>query len=90
MTYNWQLPDWANFTYDDDVIDPLIIEFALETGELRGLLATQPDDIQQDTILQFMITEALKTSEIEGEFLAGRTLCRPLKSNWELRITLLT
>ncbi len=79
MNYNWQLPDWANFIYDDTVINALIIDFALETGELKGLLASQPAEIQQDTILQFMITEALKTSEIEGEFFSRQDIISSLK-----------
>lgn len=45
-----------------------MLDFALETGELKGLLTSQPEAIQQDTILEFMIAEAVKTSEIEGEF----------------------
>lgn len=79
MNYNWQHPDWANFTYDDSILDSLVIDFALETGELKGLLDAQPEEIQQDTILQFMITEALKTSEIEGEFFSRLDIMSFLK-----------
>lgn len=36
MTYNWQFPNWAEFTYNDSVIDSLTTVFALETGEIKG------------------------------------------------------
>lgn len=79
MSYNWQLPQWANFTYDDAVVDALVLDFALETGELKGLLASQPEAIQQDTILEFMIAEAVKTSEIEREFFSRQDIMSSLK-----------
>ena len=46
MKYNWQLENWANFTYDASIIDSLSIEFAIETGELKGLIESLPDTIQ--------------------------------------------
>lgn len=79
MSYNWQLTNWANFRYDTTVIDTLVPDFALETGELKGLLASQPEAIQQNTILEFMISEAVKTSEIEGEFFSRQDIMSSLK-----------
>lgn len=81
MKYNWQLPDWGNFTYDDSVIDSLCIEFAFETGELKGLVDSLSTVIQQETILQFMISEAIKTSEIEGEFFSRKDITSSIKKN---------
>lgn len=79
--YNWQLSDWANFTYDDSVIDSLIVDFALETGELKGLVDALPEEAQQDTILHFMISEAVKTSEIEGEFFSRQDIMSSIKKH---------
>ncbi len=81
MKYNWQHPDWHNFLYDDTVIDSLCMEFALETGELKGLVDSLSAEIQQETILQFMINEAIKTSEIEGEFFSRQDLMSSIKKN---------
>lgn len=81
MSYNWQLPDWENFVYDATVIDALCIEFALETGELKGLVDSLSTVIQQETILQFMISEAIKTSEIEGEFFSRQDIMSSIKKN---------
>ncbi|AWG21173.1 cell filamentation protein Fic [Flavobacterium faecale] len=81
MHYNWQLPNWPNFTFDDSVLDSLCIAFALETGELKGLVDSLSTDIQQETILQFMISEAIKTSEIEGEFFSRQDVMSSIKKN---------
>jgi Fic family protein len=81
MKYNWQLPDWAKFIFDDSVLDALCMEFALETGELKGLVDSLSDEIQQETILQFMISEAIKTSEIEGEFFSRQDVMSSIKKN---------
>jgi Fic family protein len=81
MKYNWQHPNWAKFIFDDSVIDSLCIDFALETGELKGLVDSLSPDIQQETILEFMISEAVKTSEIEGEFFSRQDVMSSIKKN---------
>ncbi|MDP5199313.1 Fic family protein [Flavobacterium sp. DG2-3] len=81
MKYNWQLPDWGNFKYDDSVIDSLCVDFAFEAGEIKGLIESLPTQIQQETILQFMISEAVKTSEIEGEFFSRQDIMSSIKKN---------
>lgn len=81
MRYNWQLYDWTKFIYDDAVIDSLCMDFALETGELKGLVDSLSTEIQQETILQFMISEAVKTSEIEGEFFSRQDVMSSIKKN---------
>ena len=81
MIYNWQHLDWPNFIFDDSVIDSLCMEFALELGELKGLIDSLPNDIQQETILQIMISEAIKTSEIEGEFFSRQDIMASIKKN---------
>ena len=68
MQYNWQHKNWPEFTYDASKIDDIVLEFALETGEVKGLLDGLTKEMQQEAILQFMINEAIKTSEIEGEY----------------------
>ena len=36
--YNWQLPEWPNFIYEIQEIQPLILAFAQETGEISGVI----------------------------------------------------
>lgn len=79
MRYNWQLPEWANFSYNDSIIDSLAMDFALETGEIKGLVDSLTEDVQQETILNFMISEALKSSEIEGEYFSRNDVMSSIK-----------
>lgn len=79
MKYNWQYTDWANFTYDDSVIDSLLMDLTSEIGEVKGMLNALSDTHQEDTILQFMISEAIKTSEIEGEFFSRQDIMSSIK-----------
>jgi Fic family protein len=81
MKYNWQLPNWPKFIFNDSVLDSLCMDFALETGELKGLVESLSVEIQQETILQFMIAEAIKTSEIEGEFFSRQDVMSSIKKN---------
>ena len=80
MRYNWQYENWAKFVYDSSVIDQIVIKFALETGELKGMIDTLSEDVKQETIIQFMIDEAIKTSEIEGEFYSRQDVMSSIKN----------
>jgi Fic family protein len=81
MKYNWQLPNWPKFIFDDSILDSLCMDFALETGELKGLVDSLSVEVQQETILQFMIAEAIKTSEIEGEFFSRQDVMSSIKKS---------
>ena len=79
MKYNWQYSDWAKFNYSDSVLESLLIEFAFEIGEIKGIIQSLSNENQQDTILQMMISEAVKTSEIEGEFFSRQDIMSSIK-----------
>lgn len=70
MLYNWQLPDWPKFTYDLSEVEDVLFEFAEKAGHVSGILKALPADAQIDAVLNLMVSEAIKTSEIEGEFLS--------------------
>jgi Fic family protein len=69
MHYNWQQEGWTKFTYDLREIEDQLFAFAEETGLMTGLLAALPEQEQAEAIVQMMVAEAVKTSEIEGEYL---------------------
>lgn len=81
MNYNWQHKNWPNFEYDETVIDSLLIELALELGEINGIVNSLSNDVKQETILQIMISEAIQTSAIEGEFLSRQDVMSSIKKN---------
>lgn len=80
MKYNWQFENWTKFEYDSSIIEDVVIKFALETGELKGIIDTLSEDLKQETIIQFMIDEAIKTSEIEGEFYSRQDVMSSIKN----------
>jgi len=66
MTYNWQQNDWPNFQYNlSPETEDSIISFSEETALITGMLKAIPDKTRADSIIYVMVTEAMKTSEIE-------------------------
>ena len=86
MRYNWELPDWPDFKYSLESIESLSYQFALETGEISGRLTSLPENIRQESLLEIMLSEAIKTSEIEGEFLSRQEVMSSIRNNLGLNI----
>ena len=85
--YNWQLPGWPSFSYEIKEIQPLILAFAKETGEITGIIQGLPDHLKRETLLQLMLPEATKTSEIEGEFISREDVMSSVRNNLGLNDT---
>lgn len=81
MMYNWQQSDWPNFKYDTSQIDELLIDFAEKLGKSTGLLEALPDDSQQEAVIELMVAEAIKTSEIENEYLSRQDVMSSIRRN---------
>ena len=69
MTWNWEQPDWPNFTYDSEALEPLEKQFLLQSGEFIGACKHIGADDQETLKIELISDEAVKTSEIEGEIL---------------------
>lgn len=80
MIYNWQHPDWPNFSFDLVAIEDMLYRFAEETGYVTGMLESIPISQQQEIIINTMVTEALKTSAIEGEFLSRQDVVSSIRN----------
>lgn len=63
MAYNWKHPDGPNFTYDDTDCRQTLYQYALLAGGMTQLSSSLHDE----AYLDLMVSEAIKTSEIEGE-----------------------
>jgi Fic family protein len=81
MLYNWQQKDWCVFHYDISVVEELLFAIAEETGHVSGLLVGLPEKIKTETIIQIMVSEALNTSAIEGEYLSRQDVMSSIKNN---------
>src|SRR5580700_3415041 len=69
MTWNWEQPDWPNFTHDSKGVGPLEGQFMRQSGEFVGACKHIGADDQETLKIELISEEAVKTSEIEGEIL---------------------
>ncbi|MFL9482651.1 Fic family protein [Chitinophagaceae bacterium LWZ2-11] len=81
MLYNWQQKDWPHFTYDLTEIEDQLFEFAERVGHITGIVKALPDDTQMEAIIETMVSEAIKTSEIEGEYLNRKDVMSSIRNN---------
>jgi Fic family protein len=81
MKYNWQQDDWPDFRYNPEELHALIIEFSEKIGRIGGLLDALPEGTQTDTLIDIMVSEAVKTSEIEGEYLSRPEVMSSIRNN---------
>lgn len=83
--YNWQLDSWPNFKYSTDNLPPIVIAFAREFGIANGLMTGLNEDLKQVTLIEILIAEAIKTSEIEGEYMSREDVMSSIKKNLGLK-----
>ena len=79
--YNWQQKDWPNFKYSLSGMDDDLFSFTEHTGHTSGILKALPENIQMEAIIDMMVAEAIKTSEIEGEYLSRKDVFSSVKKN---------
>ncbi|RLT39403.1 MAG: Fic family protein [Chloroflexi bacterium] len=69
MRWNWQKPDWPNFSYDRTQLDVMEARFLYDSGVLFGAFKHLTDSETSQLTVELISNEALKTSAIEGEYL---------------------
>lgn len=69
MQWNWQSADWPNFKYEAASLLPLEQKFLQSAGEIIGAVRHFDEDDSSQLRIELLSDEAIKTSEIEGEFL---------------------
>jgi len=79
--FNWQQKEWPDFKFDIINIEMFLYLFYERVGHVTGMLKAIPDDLQMETLIEIMVLEAIKTSEIEGEFLSRRDVVSSIKKN---------
>ncbi len=69
MTWNWEKPDWPQFSYDSSSLAGFEEQFLRRSGEFIGAFKHIGPDERDMLRVELISEEALKTSEIEGEIL---------------------
>ncbi len=72
--YIWQQPDWPQFRFDALALAPALSAVSRAQGHLYGRLADVGLAPREQAMLNALSTEALKTSEIEGEHFDALTV----------------
>ncbi|RYG05484.1 MAG: DUF4172 domain-containing protein, partial [Chitinophagaceae bacterium] len=79
--YIWQKEWWPNFVYHTENVDDSLLSFARTTGEVTGILKSLPESSQTEAVIDMMVSEAIKTSEIEGEYLSRKDVMSSIRNN---------
>jgi Fic family protein len=69
MTWNWEKFDWPIFTWNPARLEKAEEQFLIGGGILVGTVKHLPEEDRQQLTVDAMSTEAVTTSEIEGEIL---------------------
>ncbi len=80
MRYNWQRSDWPNFTYDLAGLEGDLIAFADKAGQITGTLKGLSETDQTEAMVEGMLAEAMKTSQIEGEYLRRQDVMSSIRN----------
>src|SRR5713101_8705880 len=86
MSWNWEKPDWPNFTYNSTALEPLEKRFLLQSGEFIGAFKHIGTDHQDTLKIELISDEAVKTSEIEGEILDRDSVQSSLRHQFGLGV----
>ncbi|MCK6484535.1 MAG: Fic family protein [Phycisphaerae bacterium] len=69
MRWNWQQPDWPDFTWDATRLVKAEERFLLGGGQFLGTVKHLAAEDRDQIVVEAMSNEAVTTSEIEGEVL---------------------
>jgi Fic family protein len=67
--WTWQHKNWPNFEFDPNAFNQQIEHFKLKSARLMGTVEALPSIYKTDATVSLMLSEAIKTSAIEGEAL---------------------
>ena len=67
--YIYQNSDWPNFTWNNDVLLPIISKVRNLQGKIIGKMESLGFDLSNEANLETLTLEVIKSTEIEGEFL---------------------
>jgi Fic family protein len=87
MPWNWELPEWPKFTYDQDRISQQEKQFLLGVGASRAYLKTMDEQECHRFRIEILSMEGVESARIEGELLDRESLQSSLKQQFGLPTT---
>lgn len=85
--WNWQKEEWPRFSYKKEALKSLEYQFMQAHGIALGAFKHIENDEKDELLIEILVNEALKTSEIEGEYLDRDSIQESIKNNLGLEST---
>jgi Fic family protein len=82
--WNWQRDDWPRFRFDKTALDETEAKFLLRGGLLLGAFRHIGEEDKSALTIDLISNEAVKTSEIEGEYLNRESVQSSIRRNFGL------
>lgn len=79
--WNWKLKEWPHFLFYRKALEALEYQFSEKSGTVLGVLKHILDDSKDDFLVEILSDEAVKTSEIEGEYINRDSVQSSIKRN---------
>ncbi|NQX99869.1 MAG: Fic family protein [Flavobacteriaceae bacterium] len=86
LKWHWQQDKWPNFTYDKEALLGLELAFIQSSAMALGALKHVSDEEKDQLLIEVLSDEAMKTSEIEGEYLNRDSIQESIKKNLGLAV----
>ena len=80
-TYNWQKEDWTQFKYSLNGVEDELLLFSEKFGRVSGILEGLPEETKLEAVIDIILAEAIKTSEIEGEYPSRKDVLSSIRKN---------
>ena len=84
--WNWQQPDWPNWRFDSQLLKGFEDRFLLGSGRLLGAWQHLATAERTDLKISLLSDEAMKTSEIEGEYLDRASVQSSVRREFGLKV----
>ena len=81
MSYNWQQEGWPEFEFTPGILEDFQLKFLLKSGQSSGRFSGITEAKKDQLLVDILLSEAIKTSAIEGEFLSRVDVMSSLKKN---------
>ncbi len=85
MLWNWELPNWPHFEYDQKSVEALEKQFLQEVGGGFAVLKHLDDEKTKEYIVEILSIEGANSAEIEGEILERESLQYSIQRHFGLK-----
>lgn len=81
MKYNWQHANWPKFEYDEGEFISYYQSYLINIGKTDGVRTVLDKNKNEQSLVDLLVNEAIKSSAIEGEMISRVDLISSIKKN---------